>query len=109
MKILKMVGIGFFFLHYYAVLLLALVKNILCFLWKAVTQSTGEKHHINPFNATHHHVFAHIGNRQVKQIKLFLTRDLSLTSIGLTLPMERRCPFGESGRKARRWINRILF
>lgn len=61
MKLLKMVGIAFFFLHYYVVIALAFVKNILIYLWRMIMQTHAEKHHISPYSATHSHVFAHIG------------------------------------------------
>jgi hypothetical protein len=60
MKLLKMIGIAFFFLHYYVVIALATLKNALYFVWKMVTQNSPDKHHVSPFAATHPHVFAPI-------------------------------------------------
>lgn len=39
MKILKMLGIVFFFLHYYFMIVLALFKNTIYLLWKVITQA----------------------------------------------------------------------
>lgn len=65
MKLLKLIGIAFFFLHYYIVLAIALLKNLGCFLWNAVKQ-TAEKVHISPFAATHPLVFAPVRTSHFK-------------------------------------------
>ena len=58
MKPLKVIGIFFFFLHYYLTIAVATLGNLLSLFWKWVRLATLEKHCISPFQATHSYVFA---------------------------------------------------
>lgn len=73
-RALKAIGILIFFVHYYAVLALVVFKNTLTYFWKHLTQPSPQKQNINPFTATHSHVFANIGIGFSIQIKSFSSR-----------------------------------
>lgn len=109
MKLLKIVGIAFFFIHYYIVIFFALLKNMLTYLWKTLTQThTAKPHHISPFSATHPQVFAHISNRSLIQFMSSPRRAFKLTFISFQLLMELRCQCGESERQKEAWTNPTL-
>lgn len=60
MRLLKTLGILFFFLYYYFVIGLTTILNAVVWFWKAITRGDPEKHKVNPYEATHSLVFAHI-------------------------------------------------
>lgn len=61
MRLIKAIGILFFFLHYYIFLTLTVLANLIVYLWKHLTQDAPDKHQISPFQKTHDHVFASMG------------------------------------------------
>lgn len=103
MKLLKLLGMAFFFIHYYIVLGIAFLRNAGYYLWNAAKQ-TAEKVHISPFAATHPLVFAPVRISHFMQNTSSRMTGSLWTSIALLLMMELRSHCG--GCVGREWRER---
>lgn len=101
MKLLKLLGMAFFFLHYYIVIAIALFKNTACFLWNAAKQ-TAEKVHISPFAATHPLVFAPVSISHFKQNSSSRMMGSPWTNIASPLMMGLRSHYGASAGREKK-------
>jgi len=109
MKLLKVLALVFFFIHYYVAIVLIFLLNIVKYAWKIVAQISTDKHHVNPFTATHAHVFAPLRKSYTSQINLFRMKVSLLTLMNFKLQMEQRYAYGELNCPTHKQSNPIQF
>lgn len=97
MKPLKVIGVFFFFLHYYLTIAVATLGNLLSLFWKWVRLATLEKHCISPFQATHSYVFAPLRTPCPTQNKSSPTKVSASTTSSFKLRTLPPCGCGGCG------------